>query len=293
MSKKFLIKYLTIIVLLIFLFINNSFYVLAQTTPTWIPVPTPTYALFQDQGNDFNYLNQYDEWIQKQFLESELNCGNIGQACCGRAYSPQIKLIDNFLSSIIFFLPGSYGLRSLISLLFPIAVSIISPIIDTATNLPNRILGFIEVETRGYCAHGYPSNEFNIDQCTCVSSDNLAAGRLCGVLTNNSEKNKCFNTCMKDGSGVWTALGCFSSDLSTMIKEKVFGLGVGLAGFIALMCIIYSAFQLQTSQGSTEKIKKVQELLTSCIMGLMLIIFSVFILRLIGVDILKIPGFGK
>ena len=38
-------------------------------------------------------------------------------------------------------------------------------------------------------------------------------------------------------------------------------------------------------------LKKAQELITSCIMGLMLIIFSIFILRLIGVDILKIPGF--
>ena len=49
---------------------------------------------------------------------------------------------------------------------------------------------------------------------------------------------------------------------------------------------------MQTSQGNPEKLKKAQEMLTSCIMGLMLIIFSVLILRLIGVDILKIPGFN-
>ena len=41
-----------------------------------------------------------------------------------------------------------------------------------------------------------------------------------------------------------------------------------------------------------EKIKKAQDLLTSCIMGLMLIIFAVFILRLVGVNILRIPGFS-
>jgi len=70
-------------------------------------------------------------------------------------------------------------------------------------------------------------------------------------------------------------------------------MGIGLAGLIALLCIIYAAFMIQISSGNPERIKKAQELLTSCIMGLMLIIFSVFILRLIGVDILKIPGFTK
>jgi len=48
---------------------------------------------------------------------------------------------------------------------------------------------------------------------------------------------------------------------------------------------------MQSSQGNPEKLKKAQEMITSCIMGLMLIIFSVFILKLIGVNILKIPGF--
>jgi len=49
---------------------------------------------------------------------------------------------------------------------------------------------------------------------------------------------------------------------------------------------------MQSSQGNPEKLKKSQDMITSCIMGLMLIIFSIFILKLIGVDILKIPGFS-
>ena len=76
------------------------------------------------------------------------------------------------------------------------------------------------------------------------------------------------------------------------IEETIFGLGIGLAGMVSLLCIIYAAFTMQSSQGNPEKIKKAQELLTSCIMGLILIIFSVFILRLIGVSILRIPGFS-
>ena len=91
--------------------------------------------------------------------------------------------------------------------------------------------------------------------------------------------------------GVWTGIGCVYTDTKAFIEKTVFGMGIGLAGVLALLCIIYSAFMMQSSQGNPEKLKKAQEMITSCIMGLMLIIFSVFILRLIGVDILNIPGF--
>jgi len=277
MRKNFLI----FIILLIFLTINFSsfFAVFAQ-------IPTPTYAPFEDNNpENINYMGLIDNLINN----SGLKCGEVGQICCGKEISPEIEKISDFISGSIFklILPGSvFGTIS--SLLPSLMGRIFNPIISTIFKLPTS---FFHLEKRGYCVRGYPSNELNLDQCTCVSSLNLSAAKLCGVLSNNSEQNQCFNTCMKEGGGVWTALGCFSSDLSTVIKEKVFGWGVGLAGIISLFCIIYAAFQIQTSAGNAEKVKKAQELLTSCIMGLMLIIFSVFILKLIGVDILKIPGF--
>lgn len=112
---------------------------------------------------------------------------------------------------------------------------------------------------------------------------------LCGLLT-SGEQASC-TACINQGA-VWTSIGCVYADLGSFIKNNVFSWAIGLAGGFALLCIIFSAFQMQTSQGSPEKIKKAQEMLTSCIMGLMLIIFSVFILRLIGVKILGIPGFS-
>ena len=95
-----------------------------------------------------------------------------------------------------------------------------------------------------------------------------------------------------NGGGVYSGIGCIKTDIKQFIQETLLGMGVGLAGGFALLCLIYAAFQMQSSQGNPEKLKKSQELITSCIMGLMLIIFSVFILRLIGVNILRIPGFS-
>lgn len=89
-------------------------------------------------------------------------------------------------------------------------------------------------------------------------------------------------------SGFWTGIGCIPLSLEGFVNY-IFTFGIGLGGIVALLCMIYAAFMIQSSSGNPERIKKAQELLTSCVMGLMLIIFSIFILRVIGVDILRIP----
>jgi hypothetical protein len=110
------------------------------------------------------------------------------------------------------------------------------------------------------------------------------------LLKNDKEYNACFN-CFEQG-GYYSSLGCIYTDnWKDLIEKNIFGWGLGLAGIIAVGCITFAALQFQLSQGDPEKIKKSRELITSCIMGLMLIIFSVFILKVIGVDILAVPGF--
>jgi hypothetical protein len=101
-----------------------------------------------------------------------------------------------------------------------------------------------------------------------------------------------YNSCIKCSTkGIWTGIGCIDFSLPDLIQHKVFGYGLGLGGLLTMFGIIISAFQIQTSQGNPEKIKKAQERLTSFVIGLLVIIFSIFILRVIGVDLLRIPGF--
>jgi Co/Zn/Cd efflux system component len=66
---------------------------------------------------------------------------------------------------------------------------------------------------------------------------------------------------------------------------------MGLAGGIAFLLILFGGFQIMVSAGNPEQMNAGKEMVTSAIAGLLLIIFSVFLLRLIGYNILRIPGF--
>lgn len=90
-----------------------------------------------------------------------------------------------------------------------------------------------------------------------------------------------------------TAIGCLNivgtqeSLLGSLLKW-----GVGVGGGIAFILIVYAGFMVMTAAGNPERLKAGQELLTSAISGLVLLIFSVFVLNFIGVDILGLGDFG-
>ena len=103
-------------------------------------------------------------------------------------------------------------------------------------------------------------------------------------------------------NGVNTAFGCirlFDANIAegegadySVFLSWILTWAIGLGGGIAFLLIIYAGFIIMTSSGDPERLKAGQELLTSAIMGLIMLIFSLFILEFIGVDILDIPGFG-
>lgn len=87
---------------------------------------------------------------------------------------------------------------------------------------------------------------------------------------------------------ILTAIGCINVKNPEGFVGSVLKLAIGIGGGIAMLLIIFGGIQILTSAGSPEKIQAGKELITSAIAGLILIVFSVFILRIIGVEILKI-----
>ena len=68
----------------------------------------------------------------------------------------------------------------------------------------------------------------------------------------------------------------------------ILGWAIGIGGGIAFLLIVYAGFIIMTSSGNPDRLKAGQELLTSAISGIVLLIFSVFILNFIGVKIFGI-----
>jgi hypothetical protein len=150
--------------------------------------------------------------------------------------------------------------------------------------------------TKSNCSPGYG------DEGVCARNPTLGP---CNSLNNQpcvlntTPANSTSATCTPTGgvkdTGISTAIGCIpvlgangTTDFLTWILRWAVGVGSG----IAFLLILYAGFMIMTSAGNPERLKAGQELLTSAISGLILLIFSVFILKFIGVDILGLCNFG-
>lgn len=112
------------------------------------------------------------------------------------------------------------------------------------------------------------------------------------LLLNTAKSVLAFNTCSVSGSsdgGIETAIGCVPIEINSFITWLL-GWLFGVAGGIAFVLMVFGFIMLGTSSGDEKKMAGAKETITSAIMGLLVSIFAVFILRLIAVDILKIPG---
>lgn len=209
-------------------------------------------------------------------LRKRMSCGGINEACCPLTADlwRQLPAVPQFS------IPGVSQ-----------AVGFINQVINTLGAPILRSFNNTLVYFQGQrCYEGEEElTGINPVQCMCRDPKTKAIVSLCKDISDSGERRACEDCAAK---GIWTAIGCVDYNFTGFVQNIIFGRGIALAGVIAFFCIIQAAFILQTSAGEAQKIKDAQERMTSCIMGLMLIIFSVFILRVIGVNILKIPGFG-
>lgn len=145
-----------------------------------------------------------------------------------------------------------------------------------------------ELETNNVCDGKYAACPW----CPKIAKPSIEIPNLkplCDQLTTeNNFRGKCWD-CQNTG-GIWSAIGCLPTDFTVLLKNYVFKIGVGAAGGMAFIYFLYGAFIILTSSGNAEKMEEAKQIITSALAGLILIIFSVFLLRVIGIDILQIPG---
>lgn len=114
---------------------------------------------------------------------------------------------------------------------------------------------------------------------------------LCGQIPDTDLATEC-NRCKTVDGGIWTAVGCIKHEPENII-QSIIKIGLSVAGGSALLMIMVSGFIFSISRGDPKRTGEAKEMLTSAIIGLLFIIFSVTILQFIGVSILKLPGFAN
>lgn len=118
----------------------------------------------------------------------------------------------------------------------------------------------------------------------------------CAKVTQSGWSNK-VTDCRAQGpgvpatAGIQTAIGCIPTsdlvDTAGFVMRWVFG----FAGGVILLMLIVTGYSLITSTGNPEKLQAVRENLVAIFSGIILIAFSLVLLKAIGANVLGLPGF--
>jgi len=97
------------------------------------------------------------------------------------------------------------------------------------------------------------------------------------TATPTSGKNPCGTECE-------TALGNIPTDIGGF-AGKILSIAIGLAGGIALILMVIGSIRVLTSSGDQQRLAGGRDMIIAAIAGLLFLIFSVLILKFIGVEI--------
>lgn len=89
---------------------------------------------------------------------------------------------------------------------------------------------------------------------------------------------------------VQTDLGCIPTD-PTGFTTKIYELGLGLVGAVALLFIIYGAYLVISSQGDPDKLRSGKNYIIYSIIGLILAVSGYAFYQFLARGVLGIPGF--
>lgn len=97
----------------------------------------------------------------------------------------------------------------------------------------------------------------------------------------------------------FTGVGCIrtggftKSGSAGTVAQAILNIIFSISGGIAFLYILFGAFQVATSQNNPERLNYGKRLIIGSIIGLVISLSAVFLVNLIGNQVLKIPGFGS
>ena len=163
-------------------------------------------------------------------------------------------------------------------------------ILATPTPAPRTV----ECNSCGYCAGKKPPG--TLDACMKCLYPNLTIQQTLAANPPNyhppKTKTGAFFSqlgCIDVGIAGFTDTTASGGVLNTILNRFLFP----ITGVLALVSLIYGAFLMMTAQGNAEQIARGRRWVYGAVIGVVFTYGSILIIRIIGSDILRIPGFGK
>lgn len=89
-----------------------------------------------------------------------------------------------------------------------------------------------------------------------------------------------------------TDLGCIPNQDPLRFASKIYEIGLGFIGTVALVFIIYGGYLVLTSKGDQLQLSKGKSYIVSAIIGVVMAISGYALYQIIAVDVIKLPGFS-
>lgn len=93
-------------------------------------------------------------------------------------------------------------------------------------------------------------------------------------------------------AAIQTEIGDLCKDPQGIVIDILFIL-LGVAGGTALLLMMLGGGMYVFSSGNPEKVEEAKKIITAAVSGVLLIFFSLFLLKFVGIDILGIPGLSS
>lgn len=189
----------------------------------------------------------------------------------------------------------------------PLGPGLLTPLIkigQTYLNLNTKITGFQgKANTKSPCVEGEASGDPKTKSCTCQlppETQNYSAViqsktiKLCESYLipdsreTDEDKKKVTEeledckACVTEINGYYSAFGCIPFNVEGFVNWFI-SFAIAFAGIVSMYCLVLNSLRMQLSRGDAQGIEKARQNIVSCILGILLIIFSVFILRIAGI----------
>ena len=128
------------------------------------------------------------------------------------------------------------------------------------------------------------------DQCMRLPAEARETCWQCMYLVSDETSAAQYLASGNNPVGFWTGIGCISTRPETSIQQ-IIAFTAGVAGFFVVIQILLGAFELMRSRGDPGKLQSAKDRITSSVIALLFVIFSVALLEFIAGTVLHLPGF--